>query len=119
MATNPRPKRGEVWWVNFDPTIGAEIKEKRPAVVISSDAVGRLPIKLIAPITHWNERYARCIWHVRVDTDSRNGLKFVSSVDTLQLKGAAIERFVSKLGYLNMTTMDEIAAAIAAVVEYT
>jgi mRNA interferase MazF len=36
--------------VNLDPTIGAEIKKTRPAVVISSDAVGKLPIKLIVPI---------------------------------------------------------------------
>jgi mRNA interferase MazF len=42
------PKRGEIWLVNFDPTIGAEIKKVRPAVVISSDAVGKLPIKLMA-----------------------------------------------------------------------
>jgi mRNA interferase MazF len=47
------PKRGEIWLVNFDPTIGAEIKKVRPAVVISSDAVGKLPIKLIAPVTDW------------------------------------------------------------------
>ncbi len=31
-------KRGEVWWVNFDPSIGGEIKKKRPAVIISNDA---------------------------------------------------------------------------------
>jgi mRNA interferase MazF len=30
-------KRGEVWWVNFDPSIGGEIKKKRPAVIISND----------------------------------------------------------------------------------
>ena len=31
-------KRREVWWVNFDPSIGGEIKKKRPAVIISNDA---------------------------------------------------------------------------------
>ena len=36
-------KRGEVWLVNLDPTIGAEIKKTRPAVIISSDLVGVLP----------------------------------------------------------------------------
>lgn len=30
-------KRGEVWWVNFDPSVGGEIKKKRPAVIISND----------------------------------------------------------------------------------
>lgn len=31
-------KRGEVWWVNFDPSIGGEIRKQRPAVVVSNDA---------------------------------------------------------------------------------
>jgi mRNA interferase MazF len=31
-------KRGEVWWVNFDPSVGGEMKKKRPAVVVSNDA---------------------------------------------------------------------------------
>jgi mRNA interferase MazF len=32
-----KPKRGEVWWVNFDPSIGSESKKIRPAVVVSND----------------------------------------------------------------------------------
>ena len=51
LSTNPLPQRGEIWIVNFDPTIDKEIKKNRPAVVISSNAAGRLPIKLIAPLT--------------------------------------------------------------------
>ena len=31
-------RRGEVWWVNFDPSIGGEIRKKRPAIIISNDA---------------------------------------------------------------------------------
>jgi mRNA interferase MazF len=31
-------KRGEVWWINFDPSTGGEIKKRRPAVIISNDA---------------------------------------------------------------------------------
>ena len=31
-------KRGEVWWVNFDPSVGGEIRKKRPAVILSNDA---------------------------------------------------------------------------------
>ena len=31
-------KRGEVWWVNFDPAVGGEIRKRRPAVIISNDA---------------------------------------------------------------------------------
>jgi mRNA interferase MazF len=92
------PKRGEVWLVNFDPTIGAEIKKTRPAIVISSDAVGRLPIKLIAPVTDWKDHYKHNIWHVRIDPDAHNGLSKPSAVDSLQLRGMDTQRFVRKLG---------------------
>ena len=34
-------KRGEVWWVNFDPAVGGEIRKKRPAVILSNDAANR------------------------------------------------------------------------------
>lgn len=40
----PSPKRAEIWSVNFDPTVGAEIKKTRPAVVVSSDAVMPLAV---------------------------------------------------------------------------
>ncbi len=119
MNTNsPTPKRGEVWLVNFDPTLGAEIKKTRPAVVVSSDAIGRLPIKLIAPITDWKSYFSRNLWHIRIDPDSTNGLSKVSAVDTLQLRGVDVQRFIRKLGQVSETTIAEIAAAVAAVVEY-
>ncbi len=34
-------KRGEVWWVNFDPSIGGEIRKRRPAVIVSNDAANK------------------------------------------------------------------------------
>ena len=38
-------KRGEVWMVRLDPTLGAEIRKTRPVVVVDSDAIGVLPIR--------------------------------------------------------------------------
>jgi len=60
--------------VGFDPTLGSEIRKTRPAVVISSDAVGRLPVKLVAPVTDWKAHYAANVWHVRVEPEAENGL---------------------------------------------
>lgn len=34
-------KRGGVWWVNFDPSVGGEIRKQRPAVVVSNDAANQ------------------------------------------------------------------------------
>ncbi len=112
------PRRGEIWLVNFDPTVGAEIQKTRPAVVVSSDAVGVLPIKLVAPLTDWKPHYDANVWHIRIDPDQRNRIDKASAVDVLQLRGMDHKRFIRKIGRLAATTMDNIAAAIAAVVEY-
>jgi mRNA interferase MazF len=111
-------KRGEIWLVSFDPTIGAEIKKTRPAIVISSDAVGRLPIKLVAPLTDWKDHYTANIWHVRIDPDAHNGLTKPSAVDALQLRGMDQRRFVRRMGEVTPDVLEEIVLAVAAVIEY-
>ena len=50
-------KQGEIWLINLDLTIGAEIKKTRPAIIVNDDSVGRLPLKIIVPLTDWKERY--------------------------------------------------------------
>ena len=60
-------RRGEVWLVNLDPTIGAEIKKTRPAAIVNDDAVGILPLKVIVPITEWRDRYTIAPWMVRLE----------------------------------------------------
>jgi len=110
--------RGEIWLVNLDPTVGAEIRKTRPVVVVSSDAIGALPIKLVAPITEWKDYLAQNIWHVKVMPDSKNGLTKPSAVDTLQLRGVDTQRFVQKPGSVSPSVMQSIVAAIAAVIEY-
>jgi mRNA interferase MazF len=68
------PKRGEIWLVNLDPTVGAEIQKTRPAIVISSDYIGKLPLKLVVPITDWKNSFASDLWHIRLDPTDENGL---------------------------------------------
>lgn len=46
-------KRGEIWQVNLDPTIGAEIQKLRPAIIVNDDSIGILPLRVIIPITDW------------------------------------------------------------------
>jgi len=50
-------KRGEVWWINFDPSVGGEIKKKRPAVIISNDAANKYLNRVqVVPLTCKTER---------------------------------------------------------------
>ena len=118
LTTNTNiPKRGEIWLVNFDPTVGSEIKKVRPAVVISSNAVGKLPIKLIAPITDWKPSFSENIWHVKIEPDEINCLIKASAIDVLQLRGVDLQRFARKLGDVSDNTMSEITIAIAIIIE--
>ncbi|MCZ7616560.1 MAG: type II toxin-antitoxin system PemK/MazF family toxin [Ignavibacteriaceae bacterium] len=111
-------KRGDIWRVNFDPTIGTEIKKIRPAVVISSNSIGKLPIKLIAPITGWDPSFENSLWHTKINPDKKNNLTKVSAIDALQIRGVDIQRFISpKLGEVTQDQIAEIIAAIAAVIE--
>ena len=55
-------KQGDVWRVNLDPTQGAEIRKTRPALLVSVDALGKLPLKVIVPITDWKDRYGGYPW---------------------------------------------------------
>ena len=46
------PKRGELYWISLDPTVGSEIKKVRPCVIISPDAANRSgSLIIVAPIT--------------------------------------------------------------------
>lgn len=114
----PDPKRGEIWVVRFDPTLGAEIKKTRPAVVVSSDALRRLPLRLVAPLTRWKQGFTGSPAHIKVAPTPANGLSQEDAVDVLQLRGVDLSRFEKKLGVLRPADMEEIVASIAVVVEY-
>lgn len=117
-TSTPQPKRGEIWQINLDPAVGVEMQKQRPVVVISSDAAGRLPIKLIAPITGWDTRYSNNFWHVKINNNASNGLSKASAVDVLQSRGVDTGRFIRRIGRLEAGLMEDIAAAMAALVEH-
>ncbi len=110
-------KRGEIWLVNLDPTLGAELHKTRPVVVISSDAIGILPIRLVAPITEWKPYFENNLWHVKLVPSPNNGLTKPSTVDALQLRGVDTQRFVRRIGEIEASIMQAIVTAIALVIE--
>ncbi len=110
-------QRGEIWLVNLDPTIGSEIKKTRPAVIISSDLVGILPLKIIVPFTDWKDRYEKASWMVRVDPSPQNGLIKTSAADGLQVRSVSAQRLVKRLGALSNLEVAKIVQAVTNVIQ--
>jgi len=108
--------RGEIWLVNLDPTVGAEIQKKRPAVILSQDAIGILPLRVIVPLTDWKERYTLAPWMVRIEPDSVNGLSKSSGADAFQIRSVSVQRLTSCLGEVSEKVLEEIVKAILIVI---
>ena len=112
------PRRGEIWRVDLEPTRGAEMQKTRPAVVLISDRLGRLPLRLIVPLTGWNVGYADLVWMAYVEPSRSNGLTKLSAADAFQTRGAALERFTGRVGVLSDEALARITEALAQTVEY-
>jgi len=110
-------QRGEIWLVNLDPTIGSEIRKTRPAVIISSDLVGILPLKVIVPFTEWKDRYDQAPWMVKVDPEEQNGLSKSSAADALQIRSVSEKRLVKKLGALSSLQIATIVQSVMTVLQ--
>lgn len=100
--------KGEVWLVNLDPTVADEIRKVRPAVVVSRDAIGVLALRVVVPVTAWQDRFRGCDWLIRLDPDAANGLDKASAADTLQVRSVSTRRFVRRLGGLTIADLDRI-----------
>lgn len=106
-------RRGEVWLVRLNPTIGAEIGKTRPGVIVSDDEIGILLLKVIVPITGWNNDFSTFDWMVRLEPNADNGLTKLSAADTFQVRSVSQQRLVRKVGILSDTIMQEITDALA------
>lgn len=111
--TAPTPARGEIWLVDFDPSVGSEYQKVRPALVVSLDAIGRLPLRLVVPITDWKPQYATYPWFTLLTPDATNGLAKDSGADAFQTKSVSLTRFVRPLGRVTAAQLDAVAAGIA------
>lgn len=112
------PQRGEIWWVDFDPTTGEEIKKTRPAVVITAPGMGRNQLKVVVPIIGWKPNYTKYLWMFKLNPSKTNGLMKESGADTSQVKSVSVKRFGKQLGSVTADELDEILAAVALVIGY-
>ena len=106
----PYPKRGSVYLVNLDPTIGSEIKKTRPAVIIQNNIGNQYSsVTIIAPIT--SGKSATYPIDVEVKTPE-GGMKNNSLVKLNQIRAVDKRRLTKHLGHLTQDTMNRVDQAI-------
>jgi mRNA interferase MazF len=120
LLTDPNdPKRGEVWIVDLEPIVGQEMSKERPCIVISSNAAGRLDLRLVVPLTTWQEKFAGRFWLTRVEPSPGSGLDHVSAADTFQVRSVSVERFATRRSsVLPEDVMKRIVQTLAVTVDY-
>jgi len=100
------PRRGEVWWVSFDPSLGGEIQKTRPAVVVSNNAANEVLNRVIVvPLTSQTSKLYPGEAFVEL-----NGEKRKAMAD--QIITAAKQRLRSRLGHLSAADMTSVESAI-------
>ncbi len=82
----------------------------RPALVVSLDAIGRLPLRIVVMITDWKPAYAQRPWFVLIAADDDNGLSKDSGADAFQTKSVSVARFRRRLGIVTDVQLDAVAA---------
>ena len=100
------PRRGEVWWVSFDPSVGGEIQKTRPAVILSNDAANTaLNRVIVVPITSQVAKVYPGEALVTVNGEQRKAMAD-------QIMTASKQRLRSKLGALSRADLTAVENAV-------
>jgi len=100
------PRRGEVWWVAFDPSVGGEIQKTRPAIIVSNNAANAVLNRLIVvPLTSQSAKLYAGEALVTLNGEQRKAMAD-------QLTTASKKRIRSKLGELSISDVAAVERAI-------
>jgi mRNA interferase MazF len=100
------PRRGEVWWVSFDPSLGGEIQKTRPAVILSNDAANvALNRVIVVPLTSQVAKLYPGEALVTLNSEKRK-------VMADQIMTASKQRLKNKLGNLSRADMAGVEDAV-------
>jgi mRNA interferase MazF len=99
------------------PTIGDEIRKRRPIVVVNEGHEKHLRLAIVVPITGWNSDWAKNPFFVSLHPNDINGLQKKSAVDCFQLRAISHNRFMERIGTISENDMNMIKKAIALILD--
>jgi mRNA interferase MazF len=117
MATSSNYRLGSIWLVNFDPSIGTEIRKTRPAMIISGTLFNQRRKVTVLPITSSAPDSRMLPVVVSIDPDLTNGLttdSFIVCIDPMTFDK---QRLVKKLGILNTDTIRQVQSILRSYLE--
>ena len=100
------PRRGEVWWVSFDPSLGGEIQKTRPAVVLSNNSANAgLNRVIVVPLTRQTAKVYPGEAIVQLEGEERKAMAD-------QIMTASKKRLRSRVGALSPSDMISVEKAV-------
>jgi len=109
-------RRGDMFWVNLDPTRGGEINKRRPAAIVSNDGVNTAVqrrgrgVVTVVPVTSNTERIFP--FQALIDAADHPGLRTDSKAQAEQVRTVDVARIGSRITVLNPETMKRLDAAL-------
>ncbi len=110
-------KIGDLYWVNLEPTIGEEIRKKRPVIILNAGHFEHLRLAIVVPVTGWKELWQDNPFFVPLDPTPLNGLEKKSAVDCFQIRAISHDRFIERIGTVPDTDLDEMKRAVALILD--
>ena len=110
-------KTGDIFWVNLDPTVGDEIKKKRPVVVLNQGHEKNLKHSIVVPITGWKKLWEENPFFVVIKPSNQNRLQKQSVIDCFQIRAISHKRFMDRIGKITDNQMSEVKKAISLVLD--
>jgi mRNA interferase MazF len=86
--------------------------------VISGDFLGEIPLRIIVPVTSWQQKFVDRHFMVHIPRTVDNGLDRDSSGNVLQVRSVSLERFVAFRGRVSAHVMQEILAGLIICIDY-
>jgi len=107
-----KPKRSEIWLINWNPGRGSEQTGFRPSLIIQTDAGNTNPYYPNTIILTISTKGRPVPFHIRIEPSEKNGLKGISFVKCEQILTISKERLVDKIGSLEQEKMKQVEKAL-------